>query len=74
MAIVTRSQLLSAIDRKDWTIKVFGVSVPLTITFDSFVSSVLLDDIIDLTPQLVSMLEHSFRDRPNTISNIRKLA
>lgn len=73
MPVVTRAQLLTAIDRRDWTIRVFGVSYPVAITFDDYVRALLLDDIIDITPQHLAALEHSFRERPNTLTNIRRL-
>lgn len=74
MAVVSRATFLSAVDPADWSMRLFGTTYTVAITFDDFVRALLLDEVIDITPAILARLEHSLKDRPKTLTNLRRLA
>lgn len=72
--VVSRAQFLSAVDPADWATTVLRVRLQSDIAFDSFTAALLLEEVIDLTPARLAQLEVSFRSRPRTLANLRRLA
>lgn len=72
--VISRAQFLAAVDPSDWATTVLRVRLQSDVSWDSFVAAVLLDDVIDLTPALMTQLEVSLRSRPRTLANLRRLS
>lgn len=63
---VTRAQFLGAVEPKDWPRS--------DVELGDFVSLVLRDDTIDLTPRLMAQLDAVLSSRRATLTNIKRLA